>query len=253
MLLSLIRILLLVYVGYGIFLYLVQRNYMYFPVAKKHSQSIAFEYISSENEQLKVWTVNPGHDKAVVYFGGNAENVLYNANDLLRALPEHSIYLVNYRGYAGSTGSPSQDGLYIDALNIFDALQTRHQNIAVIGRSLGSSITVYLASRRPVEKMVLVTPFDSAVAIAQKAFPIYPVKLLLKDKYENIKYVPDTSAPALVLIAENDWVIPSRHSLKLAEAFPKEQVNTVFIANSGHNDLSGRPEYWQQISRFLQQ
>ena len=152
MLLSLVRILLLVYLGYGAYLYFAQRHFMYFPVAEQQNAKIPFETISSNKEKIKLWSVNPGHSKAVIYFGGNAENVLYNATDLQQALPEHSIYLVNYRGYGGSTGSPSQQGLFADALNIFDTLQVRHQQISVIGRSLGSSISLYLASLRPVEK-----------------------------------------------------------------------------------------------------
>ena len=253
MLVSLARILILVYLGYGAYLYFAQRHFMYFPVAELQTDRTASEIISSNNEKIKTWSVNPDNRKAVIYFGGNAENVLYNATDLQQALPEHSIYLVNYRGYGGSSGSPSQQALFADALNIFDTLQARHQQISVIGRSLGSSVSLYLASQRPVDKMILVTPFDSAVAVAQQAFPIYPVRLLLKDKYESIHYAAKTSAPALLLIAENDNVIPHRHSLKLAEAFNEQQATTVFISNSGHNNLSGSPDYWQAIGSFLNQ
>lgn len=247
----LIRIFLLVYIGFGAYLYFVQNKFMYFPVAEYHTDRIQFEFFTSDKEHLKIWSINPGMNKAVIYFGGNAENVAYNADDLSRILPDHSIYLVNYRGYGGSTGSPSETGFFTDALNIYDTLQERHENISVIGRSLGSSIALYLSSKRPVERLVLATPYDSALSLASKMYPVYPVGLLLRDKYDNIKYAAETKASTLILIAKNDKVIPFQHSVRLAKAFPGEQVDVVIVNKSGHNDISARKAYWETMGQFL--
>lgn len=241
----------LVYIGFGAYLYVVQEKFMYFPVAEYHTDQIQFELFASDKEQLKIWSINPGMDKAVIYFGGNAENVVYNADDLSRTLPDHSIYLVNYRGYGGSTGSPSEAGFFTDALNIYDTLQQRHESISVIGRSLGSGIALYLSSKRPVKKLVLATPYDSALSLASEMYPVYPVKLLLRDKYENVKYAAKTKASTLILIAKNDKVISYQHSARLADAFLSEQVDVVIVHKSGHNDISARARYWNTMGEFL--
>ena len=251
MVLRLTKILVLVYLGFGAYLFFVQRSFMYYPVTEIHTDQVKSEILASGKHNLKIWSLNPGRDKAVIYFGGNAENVLYNAEDLTAALPAYSIYLVNYRGYGGSSGTPSEAALYHDALNIFDHLQSRHQAISAIGRSLGSSVTTYLASQRPLNRIVLATPFASAVALAAEAYPVYPVDLLLQDKYESISFVSRIDEPALFLIAADDLVIPLAHSLRLAKAFPAEQVQTVIIQDSGHNSISGKATYWKSISQFL--
>ncbi len=251
MLLRLIRILILVYLGFGAYLFFAQRSFMYYPVTEIQTDQVKSEILTSDKQKLKIWVLNPGMNKAVIYFGGNAENVLYNAEDLATSLPAYSIYLVNYRGYGGSSGLPSEAALYRDALNVFDQLQSRHQAISAIGRSLGSSVTNYLASQRPLDKIVLVTPFASAAAVAAGAYPIYPVNLLLHDKYESLEYASRIEEPVLFLIAADDHVIPIAHSLRLADVFPAEQTHTVIIEDSGHNTISNKAIYWKSISQFL--
>ena len=251
MLTALIRILLLSYLGFGAYLYFFQRNFMYFPISEIQTDQYQFEHFQSDDALLKIWVVNQGRDKAVIYFGGNGENTLYNAEDLSQTLPEHTIYLVNYRGYGGSSGTPTESGLFQDAINIHEALSLRHQHISVIGRSLGSGIAVYLASKRPVEKMILVTPFDSITALANKQYPLYPVDLLLKDKYESSLYASQTTTPALLVVAENDRMIPAAHAHKLAEKFPAHQAQLITIPASNHNNISAKAAYWQAIADYL--
>ena len=249
--LRLIRIFLLVYIGFGAYLYFIQDKFIYFPTSEYHSDHIGFEFFTSNDEQLKIWTINPGMAKAIIYFGGNAENVVHNASDLAGTLTEHSIYLVNYRDSGGSSRPPSEAALFADALNLFDELQTRHSNISVIGRSLGSSIALYLSSKRPVTRVVLTTPYDSALSLAREMYPVFPVSLLLRDKYESIKYAAASNAPVLLLIAENDNIVPYQHSARLASVFPEDQVSVTVINNSGHNNISAHQAYWDAIGKFL--
>ena len=120
-----------------------------------------------------------------------------------------------------------------------------------MGRSLGSGAATYLASKRPVEKMLLISPFDSIKSVAQNKFPIYPMFLLLKDKYDSIGRVKDISAKTIVLIAENDEVIPKKHSLRLISEFPPEQLTIKTISDAGHNDISNKMEYYNHLKDFL--
>lgn len=251
MLLWILKISLLVYLGFGLYLYAAQRSFMYFPVPENHAEDTKYEYLDSAGERLKIWTLGPEQDSAVIYFGGNAEDVYNNRPDFLRTLPEHRVYLVNYRGFGGSSGNPTQASLFSDALTIYDALRQRHSQIAVIGRSLGSGIATYLASERPVRRLILATPHDSALAVAQSMYPLYPVSILLKDRYESVAYAPRITAPTLIMTAEHDHVIPLEHSIRLAQAFVPSLVKQVSIENAGHNGLTGYPQYWDEIKQFL--
>ena len=189
--------------------------------------------------------------KAVLYFGGNAENVVFNASEFEQAFPRHSIYLVNYRGYSGSTGNPHEAGLYADAEMIFDKLAGTHQSIDVVGRSLGTGIATYLAAIKDVNKLALITPYDSIRSVAQRTYWMFPVKWLLKDRYDSLARVPSIKSQTLIIIAEKDNVIPYVHSKRLIDAFPTEQVLVKEIANSDHNSLSVYSEFYQALSQFI--
>lgn len=251
MLLWMIKISLLVYLGFGAFLYLAQRNLMYFPVPERDAVDLPVEYLASDGERLKIWVLNGDSPHAVIYFGGNAEDVYHNAEDFRRTLPGHAVYLVNYRGYGGSSGTPTEEGLLGDALQLYDRLSNRHQTVSAVGRSLGSGVATYLASQRPIHRLVLVTPLDSTLALARRLYPVYPVAWMLKDRYESVKYADRISAPTLFLIADNDRIIPARHSERLAMAFADGLVERAVIENAGHNGLSGYARYWEEIARFL--
>ena len=99
--------------------------------------------------------------------------------------------------------------------------------------------------------MILVSPYDSIKSIAQNRFPIYPIFLLLKDKYDSISRVIDIKAKTMILIAENDQVIPKKHSIRLINKFPSKQITKKIILDSGHNDISLKKEYYKHLKDFL--
>ena len=239
-----------IYVVVGLFLYIFQRKLIYIPTKKI---SHGFEKIQLQNKKVtvEIIVINPNKDEAIIYCGGNAESVIYNADDFLTNFPFKTFYLLNYRGYGGSSGSPSEKGIYSDVVLLFDNIHKNHKKIHVMGRSLGTGVATYLASKRSIEKMILISPYDSIKSIAQKRFPIYPMFLLLKDKYESIRRIPDINAKTMILIAENDKVIPKKHSVKLFNEFPSEQVRKKIIFDAEHNDISLKKQYYEQIKKFL--
>ena len=251
MVLKIVRISLLIYIIFGLVLFYWQRSFMYFPVAENLSRNVLHEYLESEGEMIKVWVLGPDKDKAVIYFGGNAEDVNASIANFQNTLPDHTVYLVNYRGYGGSSGSPTQKNLFSDALTIYETLKKRHSQLSIIGRSLGSGVAIFLASKRPIHRLVLVTPFDSVLAIAQRRYPMYPVSIMLHDRYESVDYAPLIEAPTLIVIAEHDDVIPMTHSTKLAEGFAANLVERLIIENAIHNDLGMYRKYWEVIRKFL--
>lgn len=243
--------LLLLYLGLGAILFVLQRSFIYFPTkAFPHAESeVTF---NNDGEVIKAIVLNPGKAEAIIYFGGNAETVLFNAEAFKPGFPEHSIYLVNYRGYGGSTGTPQEKALYADALHIFDQVSQSFSQVSIIGRSLGSGVATYVAARRDVGKLVLVTPFDSVESIAQKQFPIYPMSILLRDKFRSDARAKDIKSEVLVLIAGDDEVIPREHTDNLINAFGDNPVSAEIFERAGHNTISEHTGYHRLIKAFIE-
>ena len=240
----------LVYIGFGFFLYIKQRSFIYFPQVYP---SIGYQesFFQNEGETIGVTVLHPGKGRAIIYFGGNAENVDSNAVDFSTVFPGYTVYLFKYRGYGSSTGRPTEQGIYSDALFVFDALLKNHVSISVMGRSLGSGVATYLGSNREIDKLVLVTPFDSVRNVAQGAFPVYPIGWLLKDHYDSASRIEKMSAKTLIVAAEFDEVINRKHTENLANAFNSEDLAYKVINGRGHNDLSDSKAYYGALKKFL--
>lgn len=251
---KLIWVLLCFYLLITALVYVMQRNLLYHPTpAIELPDSIDVIPLAIESGNIKLLRINAGQEKGLLYLGGNAEQVAYSAPILARQLPDYTIYLLNYRGYSGSDGTPGEQQLYQDATSSYQLITQHHRQISIIGRSLGTGIATYLASRKPVEKLVLITPFDSIAAVAQRHYPIFPLKLLLRDRYDSLDRAKQINSPTLIMIAEQDRVIPPIHARTLAEALPPENTTVETIADSEHNTIAQHRDYWPTISKFLQQ
>ena len=240
--------------AYGVlcaWVFFTQRGQIYFPTPVSGAPGARDLWVESHGERIKVWTVARPGGRALIYFGGNAEDVAGNVELFTAAFPDRSLYLVNYRGYGGSSGRPSEEGLVADALAVFDLVQARHADIAIMGRSLGSGVAVQLAAECPVERLVLVTAFDSLVNVAREYFGWLPVGLLVRDRYESDRRAPEVSAPVLVVIAGDDEIIPRERSDALAAAFLPGQVRVVVVPGVGHNTLDLSPKYLMSVRTFL--
>jgi len=239
-----------VYITVGALLFISQRSFLYFPTPKvRHNYDEMM--LVNEGETISTIVVNKGKEKAILYFGGNGESAALSAPDFASFFPSHTIYLVNYRGYGGSSGKPDERGLYSDAQHIFDVIKPRHRDVAVIGRSLGSGVATCIASKRDIEKLVLITPFDSIQNVAQHKYWLYPMPFLLKDKFDSLSRIKQIKAQTLILIAENDEVIGLKHTNNLIKAFPVSQVRVETIKNAGHNTLSDDERYSLLLREYL--
>jgi pimeloyl-ACP methyl ester carboxylesterase len=158
---------------------------------------------------------------------------------------------MNYRGYGGSTGSPSEGALFSDAVALYDEVADTHKEVIVMGRSLGTGVAVYLAESRPVKALILVTPYESMVALARHYYPFLPVNPLLKDRYESHRRAPRIEVPILALMAERDEVIPAKISSGLVAAFNPGTVEEVVIEGAGHNTIQEYEKYHLSIKNFM--
>jgi fermentation-respiration switch protein FrsA (DUF1100 family) len=191
----------------------------------------------------------------VIYFGGNAEAVTASVTDAPALYGDRAVVLVNYRGYGGSGGHPSEAALVSDAADIFDWAARREDidpgRIALHGRSLGTGVAVQLAAARTPRCVVLTSPFASALDVAREAYPWLPVGALLRHPFDSGARAPNIKVPLLVVSASNDTAVAPRHSDKLASLWggPVERVS---IEGFGHNDLELHPGYAKAIRAFVE-
>lgn len=219
---------------------------------------LAIDIPAGDGVILRGWQ-HPGSDNApntdcelLIYFGGNNEEVSSHLGSNGGRYACRQWY-VNYRGYGQSDGKPSAELLRKDALAIFDEAVSRlniaPEKICVIGRSLGSHMAAHVAANRAVRKLILVTPFDSALNIARGRYPIFPVKLLMRHPFNTLEDAPSVTADTLFIIAQHDFVVPHARSRNLVANWraPHEVVQ---LPETSHNNMEV-PEYWRAIAKFL--
>jgi hypothetical protein len=146
LLIVIIRIVVGVYVGLCLMLFLFQRSMIYYPQPRSNSDGITLEKLDMEGTRVLVSTRPRAGDQAVIYFGGNAEDVSLDMPDFVTTFPNAAIYLLHYPGYGGSSGKPSEPALTAAGFALFDRVRTEHPNVIVIGRSLGTGVAVQVAS-----------------------------------------------------------------------------------------------------------
>ena len=232
----------LVYVALCVVLYVFQRSLLYFPQpARVECAQPAAECARCASCRCRC--ASGDGPRAVLYFGGNAEDVSASLAELAASFPDHAVYALHYRGYGRSTGSPSEAALQADALAVYDHVASERADITVVGRSLGSGLAVSLAAQRTLSRLVLVTPYDSIEAVAAQQYAVFPVRWLIKDRFDAAALAPQVSAPTTVIIAERDEVIRRARSDALVSRFAPGVAQVVVIAGAGHNTLDGRPDY----------
>jgi pimeloyl-ACP methyl ester carboxylesterase len=250
-LISLFVVLALLYLGACAVLYAFQGSLIYYPQPRSVGTPATILKLPVADADVLV-SVRP-HDgpDALLYFGGNAEDVSQNLPAFSRAFPDRAIYLLHYRGYGGSSGVPSEEAIQRDAIALFDRVHADHPQIAVIGRSLGSGVAVRLASQRPASRLILITPYNSFEEIAASQFPYMPVKWLLREKFESWRYAPRIAVPTRLIAAEHDEVIPRASTERLYTHFAKGVASLQVIPGVGHNTISGSPQYLEAIRTGL--
>jgi pimeloyl-ACP methyl ester carboxylesterase len=245
------------------YLYFSQERMLFYPRPNDpelhaHWRWKRIEINAGDHQVLEGWWAegaNPDSKLTLLYFGGNAEDVLFAARNAIR-IDAKRMLLMNYRGYGGTQGKPSQQALFDDALAVYEYAHqignARPEDIVVMGRSLGSGVATMLAARREVAAAILITPFDSITAVASNQFPKWIVERLLRHPFPSIEFAATANVPALFLIAEADTVIPPSHGRNLAAAWKgTEQVRE--LRGVGHNDIESHDTYYDSINEFLQQ
>jgi hypothetical protein len=241
--------------------FVAQRKLMYFPDPTRVAPS-SFALAGVEERvlaapdgaKLVAWHCRaaPGRP-TLLYFHGNAGN-LASRSERVRKYTARGIglFMLSYRGYSGSTGHPSERANVADAKLAYEALVREGvapQDIILYGESLGSGIAVQLAAEKPVAGVILDAPYTAIVDVAAGAYPFFPVRWFLFDRYETMRYLPDVHAPLLIIHGEEDEVIPVTmgRAVYAAANGPKELVTFPGAGHSDHQLFGSSEEVFRWI------
>ena len=174
----------------------------------------------------------------LLFFPGNGDNIVHYGF-LAEALGAHGIGLlaISYRGYPGSTGSPSETGLLADGLASFDWLAAQDMGpVVLLGRSLGTGVAVNTAAERKAAALILVSPYDSIAAVAQRQYPFLPAGLLIRDSFRSDLRIARVAEPKLFLHGQIDGLIPLSSGETLFSLASEPKIFSVQHGR-GHNDI----------------
>jgi fermentation-respiration switch protein FrsA (DUF1100 family) len=246
----------------------LQRRLIYFPTAdvpttdaigRSDIESVTFETV--DGLRLNGWffaVEGPSPRMTVLVFNGNAGNRAHRV-PVAAALHRHGlqVLLVDYRGYGGNPGAPSQKGFAADSRAARAYLAGRSDvdssRVVYFGESLGTAVAVDLAVEHPPAALVLRSPFTSMSDIGQYHYPFLPVRLLLRDRFATIGQIPRIQAPVLVIAGGRDQIVPVESSRRVYEAATGPKT-FILIPEADHNDyeLFAGDEMIDSIVRFLQ-
>ena len=241
-------------------LYLAQRSLMYFPETIHTTPAQAglpdadeVTLTTSDGVHPIVWHVAPRDNKPVIiYFHGNGGALRYRV-ERFRELTDDGIGLValEYRGYGGVSGSPSEAGLIADAEAAYAFAAARYpvQQLVLWGELLGSGVAVALAAEKPVGRVILEAPFTSAEAVGALRYWYLPVRLLMKDQFHSDERIAKVKAPLMILHGVHDQVVPFAMGERLF-ALANQPKRIVRFLDGGHEDLDANGAL-NAVGRFL--
>ncbi|NUT00664.1 MAG: alpha/beta hydrolase [Sphingomonas sp.] len=185
-----------------------------------------------------------GSKTLILGFGGNGWNGQDVAEYLHELYPDFEIVAFHYRGYAPSSGDPSGDALIADAPLAFDAAvdAVKPKRVIAVGFSIGTGVAAQLSRKRPLDGLILVTPFDSLKAVAQSMYPWLPIGPFFNHEINAVAPLRGSKVPVAIVAAEHDELVPTLRT----DALRKVVGNLVFdrtIRRAGHNDIYARSDF----------
>jgi fermentation-respiration switch protein FrsA (DUF1100 family) len=243
---SLLIILLIGYVGLVALMYFAQRALMYFPDTTRWSlaevglpQAEEVVLSTSDGEKVIVWHAPPRGEKPVVlYFQGNGGGLNLRAGRFARLVSNGTgLVALNYRGYGGSTGYPTEAGLLrdADAAYAFAAERYGAERIVLWGESLGTGVAVAVAAEHPVARVLLESPFTSTVDVATSVFWYVPIRWLMLDQFRSDERIAKVTAPVMIVHGDGDRTVPFALGERLY-SLVRSPKRFMRLPNAGHND-----------------
>jgi fermentation-respiration switch protein FrsA (DUF1100 family) len=253
----------LVYLAVLAILFFAQRDMLYVRTTARPMLNIAALepkraivcLATPDGLHLRSWYFPPGRAGApvVLYLHGNAGDIGNHipwAKFLIDA--GYGVLALEYRGYGGNPGAPTEAGLYDDARGAFAFLKQQgiaDRNVALFGESLGTGIAVQMATEHDVGAMVLRSPYTSIPDVAALQLQYFPVRWLVRDRFDSLAKIGGIHAPLLVFHGEADALIPIALGRRLFDAAPDPKT-WLAVRGAGHNDVQ-TPEAEAAVLDFL--
>lgn len=251
------------YLVIGAALYYLQEKIMFIPSVLppgfEYQFNRPFEELFLKTDEGAV--INALHFKAenpkgvLLYFHGNAGDLSQwgTLADFFVNL-DYDVLMMDYRTYGKSTGKLDEGSFYRDAQACYDYLKNHYaaSDIIIYGRSLGTGVAAYVASKNQAKLLILETPFYSMVDLAKSRFPFLPVNIILKYKFPTHRFIPTIECPVVIFHGTKDDLVPIKSGKKLFDIIPKSQGSFVEIQGGGHNNLLEFGEYRTSIRALLQ-
>ncbi len=255
-------VLISLYLMVGTLLNFFQEKMLFLPTVLVQDYEYQFSYPFEE------LFFNTDHETVINAIHFKVENpkgvILYlhgNAGDLSRwglvteyfVEKQYDVLVMDYRTFGKSTGKLSEQALYDDAQYCYDYLKGRYNDsdITIYGRSLGTGIAAYIASKNTPKQLVLETPYYSILDVAQSRFPMFPVKQLLKYKLPSNQYIKQVNCPITIFHGTADVVVPFASAEKLFDLSIKEQTKFITFEDGNHGNLISFDKYHHQIKIIL--
>ena len=245
----------------GSALYFFQEKLMFLPTKLEQDYQYQFNtpfkelFLKTETDAV----INALHFKTkkpkgvILYFHGNAGD-LSRWGQITQHFTEknYDVLVIDYRTYGKSIGKLSEVAFYNDAEYCYNYLlkQYSENNIVIYGRSLGTGIASYLASKHRPKQLILETPYYSILDVAKHRFPMFPVKQLLKYKFPTYQYLPKVTCPITIIHGTDDSVVPHSSGKKLSE-LALHNLEFISIEGGRHNNLATFEEYHNTIDNIL--
>jgi len=252
--LRILVIVLVIYVLFGIYLFLNQKSMIYFPDKQDFESCSGFsDYQKINHSRTRFYFKEGSNEKVIIYYHGNAGSACdrsYFRSTFEKS--DASLIFVEYAGYSNDEVKPSKNLILKDVENIRDYIREKSfNNIIIYGQSVGSGAASYHASLGNVDTLILATPFSKLSDVAQAAYKIYPAKLLLKEEYDNTKWLQNYQGRMLILHGDSDRIIPSKLSKKLFESVPSQNKEYFSVRGYGHNDIWDSEIFKNKIIDFI--
>ncbi len=252
----------LVYLAFNAILFVMQRRLLYLPtrggISEQAAAGLGLRHWPSIQDYRGYTALveQPALRGTVVVFQGNAGSA-YHRSFYLPALSRLNlrVVLVEYPGYGGRPGRPSENTLVADALSTIElAHQMYGEPLYLWGESLGGGVAAAAIAQTevPIAGLALLTPWDSLPAVAQTHYSFLPARWLVLDRYNTIENLMDFEGPIAVILAGRDEVIPVHHGLNLYDSLPGNKQIWLF-EDAGHNTVPIRADldWWREVAAFL--
>lgn len=262
-LIRILNILLVIYLVVGIALFFLQDKFLFHPetIAREKKFSFSIPYKEANVALNNEYNMNVvqflAHDSmargVVLYFHGNRKNIEWYARYApIFTKKGYEVWMIDYPGFGKSTGKLTEDELYDFAEQLYTMAKSKFkpENIVLYGKSLGTGIAAWLASKRTSKRVILETPYYSMTSLVSHYFPVYPVSRILKYHLPTYTYLSIVNAPVTIFHGTNDGVIPYSNAEKL-KSLIKNKDEFVSIPDGEHNNLSEFTVYKEKIDSIL--